>query len=80
MHFTGPLSSTTESTLPPNSTDELSNEFLENVGIIFENYLYGYRKVVITLSLWNSSEDMLNTFMVYLYVLYMYIDFLDLSF
>ena len=46
MYFTGTLSSTTESVLSPNTTDELSNEFLESVGITFENHLYGYMKVI----------------------------------
>ena len=55
MYFTGTLSSTTESIPSPNTTDELSNEFLDSVGIIFEKYLYGYRKVT-TLSLWGSLE------------------------
>ena len=46
MYFTGTPSSNMSSTLSANTTDELSNEFLENVGIIYENYLYGYRKVI----------------------------------
>ena len=56
MYFTGTMSSTTELIASPNTTDELSNEFLESVSIIFKNY-----------SLWDSLEVMLNTFMVYLY-------------
>jgi len=67
MYLTGTLSSTTESILSPNTTDELSNEFLESVGIIFENYLYNYRNII-TFSLCDSLEVMLNTFMVYLYM------------
>jgi len=46
MYSTGTPSSITESILPPNTTDELSNEFLDSVGIIIENYLCGYRKVM----------------------------------
>ena len=46
MYFTGSLSSITESVLPPNATDELSNEFLDSVGIIFEKYLCSYRKFI----------------------------------
>ena len=44
MYFTGTPSSTTESILSSNTTDELNSEFLESVGILFENYLSGYEE------------------------------------
>ena len=56
MYFTGTPSSITESILPPNTTDELSNEFLDSVGIIFENYLCSYRKVK-TFFFWGSDVE-----------------------
>ena len=42
MYVTGTPLSTTESILSPNTTDELSDKFLEEVDIILENYLYDY--------------------------------------
>jgi len=67
MYFTGSFSSTMESILSPNTTDELSNEFLENVGIILEKYLYDC-SLVITLLLRDALKTMLNIFLVHLYV------------
>ena len=71
MYFAGTMSSTTESILSPNATNELSNEFLESVSIIFflVHHLYGYsevkkkkkKKKTFT---WKSFKTMLKTVLV----------------
>ena len=42
MYFTGTLLSNAGSIQSPNTTDELSNEFLESVRIEFESYVFAW--------------------------------------
>ena len=56
MHFTGTVSSTVELIPSPNITGELSNEFLESVGIILENYVLYCSSKIITFSLLDFKD------------------------
>ena len=83
MYFTGTRLSNEGSIQSSNTTDELSNKFLDEVGIEFGNYIFVCYSTVLILLKGDSLEAMLNTFLVYQDVCIlciMYIDFLDHTF